>query len=289
MDEYSLDKPMDFGETLGMTFRLFGRNFLYIMKVAAVFYLPVLVLTIVMTTRYSPIMENMAALSMASTPDWESLRTLMRVYGFITLIGVVSSLFYIASIGAVIKAVDSILTGKELRPMEAIIASLNRLFQMFLAMFICVLMVAFGMVFCIIPGLILLVYISFVLQVILIEEEGPFFAIGKSFNLMKKNFWQVFLLGLVLMLIFQFVYGVLAAPVMYKYFEEFFKLMGNPGSVNAPETLGLFYEHQTPNLIIMSIVGSISTLIFQPLLATAMTIKYRNIVTVRAAAGEPKE
>lgn len=284
MDDFSLpEKPMDFGETIDTSFRLFGKNFIYLMKISILFLLPMIVIGILIMLKLSTFMEMMTNLMQVSEPSWADMDKMFNYYGLFMLLSLFSSLFMIGGMGAIAKAVESKLMGQELKPIDAIGSSLKKIFQMIFAAFISSIMIGVGFIFCFIPGFILAIYVSFVYQAIVLDNLGSFSAIGHSFRMMKKNFWQVTLIIVVLTLLYQFVYGILSIPWIISYMKDVFMSAYNGQVNNEVEFMTELFRKQTPNFIMMSVVAYICYAVFVPLLTTALTVKYVNIRSVRAA------
>jgi hypothetical protein len=208
MQDFSLpEKPMDFGETIDTSFRIFGKNFIYIMKVSILFMLPLIAIGVISMLKLSSLFDMMMQISMQSSePTWSDMQNIFRFYGVFMAFSLISYIFMLAGKGAVAKAVESIIMGKELRAIDAIGFSLKKIFQIIVSAFVSSLMITVGFIFCFIPGIIIAVYVSFILNTIVLDDFGAFGAIDQSFRMMKKNFWQVLLIILVLSLLYQFVY-----------------------------------------------------------------------------------
>ena len=76
--------------------------------------------------------------------------------------------------------------------------------------------VGIGLVFLLVPGLILLTFWSVGAPAIVIEGIGPIEAFGRSWRLVRGNAWSVFgalLLVFLIVLVIQFVISAIATPI----------------------------------------------------------------------------
>lgn len=278
MDEIRLDKKIDFGALLGMTFKFFGRNFFSLIKVAGVFYLPSLLIALLLSSRYNELANMFSA---AVSVQGEGLPGTMRNSLLLSGLSLLSALFVLAGKGALVKAIDTGIAGGEIRVGESVKASLSKFGRLLLATIVAAVMTGFGFVFCIVPGFILMIYLTFVIQTIILEEKPVFTSIGASFDYVKKNFWQIFLALLVLGLIYDVVFGAVATPLIGTYFWDNFVKSGinllQSGAAN-PSTPSLI---QPVNLYLYIFFSTLCSLLFEILVTAAMTIKYRSIRALR--------
>ncbi|GAA1738225.1 hypothetical protein GCM10009809_36670 [Isoptericola hypogeus] len=72
-------------------------------------------------------------------------------------------------------------------------------FQVVLAAFVVTILTTIGLILCILPGLVVIIFSAFVYYFALERREGAFTAISSSFSLVGKSFGSVFLLLLTLL------------------------------------------------------------------------------------------
>lgn len=172
------DARFDFGRVVGQTFGLIGRNFFAFILLALIFVgIPRFAIVYTQTTL------------LADRPD---LIAWMPLAG--GLIGLITT--YILQ-GALTRASVDDLSNKGVSIGAAIGDGLRYFFPLFIVALLVGLGVALGLLFFIIPGLILMVRWAVSAPAALIEREGPTHSIGRSAELTEGHRWAVF--GLLLL------------------------------------------------------------------------------------------
>lgn len=144
------------------------------------------------------------------------------VAAILSLLGIVGALLAIIVIfiggflmqGAIVTAVDDLQDGRaDLSIGETLRAAQPHLLALILAGFIVGILVAIGLVFLIIPGLILLTFWFVTAPSIVIERLNAIDGMQRSWNLVKGNFWTT--LGLVVItFLLLFVVGFVVALIL---------------------------------------------------------------------------
>lgn len=169
---------------------LYKKHWKHLISVAAIVYLGVALLSVVMT-------------------------------GLLGWVGVViSSLISIVALfwvqGALIKAAEDIRDGRaDLSLSETYQAVRDKIGQIALASIMAGIAIAIGLLLLVVPGLILLTFWSLIIPVIVLEGKGAFDAFGRSRKLVSGNGWNVFgviVLTFLLMIAVSIVLGLLLLP-----------------------------------------------------------------------------
>jgi len=93
---------------------------------------------------------------------------------------------------------------------------ISKLPSLLIAQFVAGILIAIGMIFFIVPGIIIAIMFSLVLPTIIVEQKGAFESLGRSKKLVSNRWVKTFLLALILGIIVLIVNGgatVLAGPL----------------------------------------------------------------------------
>lgn len=116
-----------------------------------------------------------------------------------------------------------------------------------------------GFMLCIIPGIIVYVYLGFYIYAIVIEEKGVIDALQRSYDLVRDNFWLTLGYGLVFLIVFYIASSILSALTLFS-------------------TLGavLQIEFLTSDIFnyIANLISSVGTFLLYPFLYIAMGVLY---------------
>ena len=123
-------------------------------------------------------------------------------------IGINEGLFFFASIiisiiiyYAIAKATFENLNKREGSVSDAIVSVLKKIIPIFIAGIIYFIVVIIGIIALIIPGIFLAIAFFFYSHSILLNNKGIFTSFEESYNIVKGNWWQVFTLYLILIII----------------------------------------------------------------------------------------
>ena len=202
-------RPLAVGEMLDAGFRLFGARFWTLIACVLV---PLLPLTIIGTALQASVDPNAFDLDATST----------EVDGGTALAGtaVVSLIQFAAAalaIAACFKAVSAAYLGERAGAAESLRYGLGRTIWLLIGWIVVVIIVAFGMILLIIPGIWLAVKLSMEFPVVVFERKNAFSAIGRSWSLTKGNFWRALgtlLVVLLITFIAQLVFGGVVGGIL---------------------------------------------------------------------------
>lgn len=116
------------------------------------------------------------------------------IFGLAVVLGIIASLIYSL---ALIKAIGNADAGKKIDLKEVYKFAWEKLWVFFWTQLLAGLFVMLGFIFFIIPGIIIAIYLQFVIFAIVFENKKGMDAIRRSWEMVKGNWWMVFLVLLV--------------------------------------------------------------------------------------------
>ncbi len=172
-------EPMGIGEILDAGIELFKKNFKKLYLITLLGYLPFAAIIII------------AAVAAAAVGADES--GFMVIFGLIVLILFIPAVIgIIAMKGALIKACDDSLFGREIAVKESLRFGLKRFFPYFVAALLSWLAIAFGYLLLIVPGILFQTWFFLISPVTFLEGTGYVSALGRSRELVRGYFWRTF-------------------------------------------------------------------------------------------------
>ncbi len=275
--ELNLIKEMKFDDIINQTLALYKKHFLFFIKILSYFFVPAIILMVLTTYRlidlYTELFKNMDPASMSQ----QGAAGLLEMMGYVFIVSLVYTAFYLCVNAGVIRGIDDKLKGINTTEVDVAVATLKKLFPLFLTTIFAMMLMTFGFFFCVIPFFILAVYMTFVPQTVMLEDRWVFGAIGRSFSLVNGYFWSTFVIPLVYFFTYSFIssiitYGMLIIP----YVNLFKSIMSNQGQMD-PNFMVDFYQKYAYLFIIQVIANNIILLLMSPILNIALTLKYYNI------------
>ncbi|MBN2546184.1 MAG: hypothetical protein JXB50_10335 [Spirochaetes bacterium] len=295
-NELDLTKKLDFGAIFEWTFKLFKRHFLFLVRSMSYFFIPgLIVLTGLIVLIYPSVLsvmdnffsmvQNSETLSANNTFPMNFFIDFIKMYLLIISIMIVYSLFVLASSAASIKAISIKLEQKDDKEINVFKHVLKKFLPLLGTTMISGIMMTFGFLFCYIPGLILMVYMIFVPQAVILENKYFFSAIGRSFSLVNKNFWIVALILLIFYFIYSIGLSILIAPVYLvpyiKFIMQMVKMGGETDPAYMMDVMRNFMKEMSVYIFIIIGISSIASLFYLLLINNALTIKFYNIKNLK--------
>ncbi|MGD9000478.1 MAG: hypothetical protein PVF75_08695 [Granulosicoccaceae bacterium] len=183
-------EPQTIGNILDSGFKLYFRSFKHIVLFALIMALIGLIPSFLINP--------------ASTQGLNGIANLPLLYGYIIIASFVNFIFIVA----MIHRMNSFTTGR----LSSIGASLGIGVRKFLPMFVMSLLygiaVAAGFILLIIPGIFLSVAFILAHIALVAEDRGPLNALGRSWELVKNNWWRTFIVISVAFFIYMMLYSV---------------------------------------------------------------------------------
>jgi hypothetical protein len=206
-------RPMTLGEVLDRTFSLYKENFLLFAGIVAIPYLIVVVFSVVYSALlFAPAMTPGAAVSPAA-----AVQILGEFMAALVLFGLVGLLVFASAQAATVIAVSDLYLGRTPGLAQSFVRVRGRILPVLLVMILVYLMSGVGMIFFIIPGIVLLCRSAVAVPAATLEDTGVGGAISRSFQLTKGSTGQIFAVYVLViflmflsMFIFQFPFLVAA-------------------------------------------------------------------------------
>lgn len=197
-------KPLEFGDIFNYTFRILFRKYFTFIGLMAWIYVP---LGLFYSYFYYFFMWETLFVSFE-----QQLRTILFSMAYMILQQLV--LGPLAQ-GGVIKVATGVFFSEDVRFMEAVRALFsNRIWLTLILLGIVVgICVIFGFIALILPGIFLTLVFSMASPAAMLEGEGVWRSLSRSFSLVLKDFWRVSLVFLVMGLITYLTTAVVSAPL----------------------------------------------------------------------------
>jgi hypothetical protein len=210
-------RPMTLGEVLDRTFILYKENFLLFAGIVAIPYLIIVVFSVL----YSGLLLAPTISPGAAVSPVMAVQLLGELMTTIVLFGLVGLFVFASAQAATVIAVSDLYLGRTPGLAQSFVRVRGRIFPVLLVMILIYLLCGVGMLFFIIPGILLLCRTAVAVPAATLEDTGPGGAISRSFQLTKGSTAQifavyvlVFFLMFLSMFIFQFPFLVAAGSPM---------------------------------------------------------------------------
>ncbi|MCE3281671.1 MAG: hypothetical protein K0Q66_408 [Chitinophagaceae bacterium] len=204
-----LRKVRDFGENLGDTFQFLRQEFKPLMKnfllIAGVFLLAAAIVSAIYQTQLWSVFDRIGTGNGQPGDIFGAIFT--GSYFLIIFLGVAASVAMNLTIACYFKLYDLDETSPSL---EAVWEEFRKHFFPALGLMILIwLLIVVGLVFCIVPGIYLMVVFAPAIMIMVNEDASIGETFSRCFALVKENFWLSFAVYLVAYLIYAFSAGVI--------------------------------------------------------------------------------
>ncbi|HET7228519.1 MAG TPA: hypothetical protein VFJ16_00820 [Longimicrobium sp.] len=188
---FSQLRPLSFGEILDGSFTLYRRHFASFFLTALIPQIPILI--------WSAVYTKVVASATAASPDDPTalLGSLAAVLVFLPLVGAIS----LVGLGGVVFQFSRAYTGTPVGTGEALKRGMQRLPSLLGGGIIWAMMVWFGFMLCIVPGILALIVTFAWIPAVVLERRGPIDGIQRSINLARDAWGEIFLMQIVVYLI----------------------------------------------------------------------------------------
>ncbi len=274
-----LFKIRNFSQKLNATIEFIRQNYKILGKAILIIISPVAVLTGLLLSQYiSFIFSNIGAENMENITDPFSFLVNPSYIGFIIL-AVVSGLLNIAIIINFMRLYEQ--RGPSgLTVSEILNESWRDILPLFGLLFLAGILLFFGFVAFIIPGIYLMIVFSLSATVLLFERAGIIEALGRSFKLIRGKWWSTFGLMFVTYFIMQAVSMIFIIPFYVFYFIGIFTMVEEV-EFAADMSAWWFQAGMTISIIFM-MLGSFIT---QAIPIIAASFQYFNLVERQESVG----
>lgn len=218
-------EPMSTGRIIDKSFRLYKSHFLRFITIVALIQIPVSILSLASEMMIHHGTRSSTASSesdLFTDPEMENLGTELNeeigdtpfggevdlyedssdfgaamVFGIagMGILAILAILGQLLSQGALAKSVSEVYLGKEISVKEAYKAVLPKIWVLIGAGILIGLIVMFGFMILVVPGIIFGLWFALSTQVIVLENEGVTGGMSRSRNLVKGNLGKVFAVG----------------------------------------------------------------------------------------------
>jgi hypothetical protein len=200
-------KPMDIGEILDKTFKLYKNNFKTYLTISALGILPGFILAVLI----------FITLYILGANDSANDSTLIAIVA-IGLLGIIPVVMVsIASTGAIVKVVSKQLLEEKLNYQEAFKFGFKKMWPIFGAAILLFVAAFVGTIFLIIPGIFLYYIFLLYAQAIIIEDKGAFQSLSRSKGLIKGNWWRTFGISIVMTILIGFLANIVSIPAQIAF------------------------------------------------------------------------
>lgn len=222
-------RPLDIGDVLDETFRMYRKQFVPLLTVMAIIVVPASVLSLVVTlvTGFSgPMIQR-------TIEQRGDLTTLIAGVILLFLVGLVAGLLHVAAIGAETLLISGAVLGQPIGVGEAFRQAFGRFGSLFLAGLATsiplglLVMTCLGIPFAFFIGL----GWSATFPTIMLEGRGAIEAMGRSWNLVRGERWRLLVCWVLIFLIY---YLLVSIPSGFFAFIAGFAAVatgGNPGTI----------------------------------------------------------
>jgi hypothetical protein len=207
-NKYEL-KPRGYGEILDISFDIYKKNFLLLIGVAAIIYIPIAILGAIL----------IGSIASANVPMM--IITLVILYFAILILSVLAN-------GAMVKVISERYLGNPITIMDAYKFVYSKLFDYILTSILAYILILAGFICLVIPGIIFCFWIAFIPQILILENISGWNNIMRGKNLIGGNAGRLIVFGvlyfiivLIGSLIIGFIFGmVLPGAVHSKAFDH---------------------------------------------------------------------
>ncbi len=287
--ELNLMKKMSFGDIFEWSFKLFQKHILFIIKSMSYFFIPGIIILIISGIFVYPYIintfENLFSFIQNEPTNnqfaFDFFINFLKLYLIIIAIFIIYSLFIMASSAASIKALSVKLEGKNESELDIAKFVLKKYLSILGTTVIAGIMSTIGFCFCYIPGLILMVYMIFIPQIILLENKSFFKAIGRSFSLVNKNFWIIVLILIVFYFLYYIASSIISIPFyMVPYIKFIVKIIKSGGEADPSflaNSITNFMKEFFIFIIIIIGIQIITSILYILVVNNSLTLKFYNI------------
>jgi hypothetical protein len=242
-------RPLSFGEVLDVALKIFGRHWQTLVACVLVPTIPIQIVSVLTILAIAPEQFD---------PDRSSTTLIEGTGTEIAAVAVVQILSLIASLlatAACFKAVADGYLGQPPTLGGSLRFGLPRIPRLFGLSVVCGVMIALGVLGCLVGALFVAALVILSVPAMLLERIGVFAAIGRSFELVKGRYWQIVLMLLVIFVALLFISA---------FFGSIFGAVARAGG-DASETANAFVSF---------IAGVGASAITTPIFAALLTVLY---------------
>lgn len=275
MQTINLNEKMTIGEILNFSMEIFTKNFKVFLNISLIFLIPVALLSIFNidgTIQFQQAISNMNAGNF-DISIFKSINTLSSFY----IIEIILLMYYRM---VIVKSAGKIISGEMFSQKVIISEVLKKFFPIFFTSLLVGLMVIFGFILCLIPGLILMGMLLFIPQIMMLEDRYYFGSFDRSFFIIKNNFWQTVLIPVIIMIVYSIITSISSMIISFTAYGDFFVDAFSKGEVNE----GLLSIKKWA-FILQNMISYAALILITPILNIALTLKFMNLKNIKEGLG----
>lgn len=262
----------DFGQVFDAAFNFIKVEFKRFGKVILYYVVPILVIAAICMTLLQKNMFGSFGNLMQTSNFADFDFSIFYYYALLVIVGMVAYTTIVAATFGYIKIYLE--KGKDGFEAEDVLPLIIKFFFSIIGLNILMgIIVGFGIIFCVIPGIYFLVSLTCALPILILEDKGIGYAISRSFELTKQQWWRTFGIMIVAAMMVGFMSYVFIIPTMITTFGSMFTSLKN-GSTNPFESLSIL------NMAITSVL-SVCVYLLYIVLYLIMAFQYFNLVELK--------
>lgn len=251
-------KERDFGDLFNATFSFISQEFKRLATAILYFVVPFLLLAAIALTIYSvKAQEMMQTIVQGEKPDpfaiFSIMGSLIGYLGVAMMLSLIASSVLFNTVYGYIKLY--IQNGPDGFTISDVWSQVTKNFLRILgALIIIGLVVLVGTAFCLIPGIYFAVALSIVLSIMIFEEKKFSDAFGRSFKLIKNNWWHTFGVLIIATIILYILVILISVPSMLFGFKSMFINIKNGQNLAMNLSTGYYIVNAITSLFTQSLM-----------------------------------
>lgn len=185
----SLFRPRRVGEILGDAFRLYARHWQNLIVIVAVIVVPLAILQVVLSDLW--IREGFTTNEVRNGVQVSTGTAIGGAFGALVFFAIAVLMWTILT-GAITRAAAGTFLGRDLEIGESYRYGLQRFWSIVLVGVLAALAIAVGFILLIVPGFIVLTFLSCAIPALVIEDKRGREALRRSWDLVRGYGWHVF-------------------------------------------------------------------------------------------------
>lgn len=258
-------RPTDYGELLDRTFVLYRRNWRLALGLTFPVLFPSALLVGLANIGYQWALRAQGVSQASSSTQWVLVGLATTAFFGATTLHAILALFVQVML---VRAGSELYLGNSVTVRELFRFGLGHILTLLVTMFIVTICVSAGLVAFLIPGILVSVYWTLVVQTVAVEEKSFFGAMSRSWHLVEGNWWHAAVFAMLLSFLLYVLELMIVAPSQVLTVVE---LVTHPAAI---------FPGQTPNVLMLAAQGifsAIAAALISPIGAFALTLFYYDL------------
>lgn len=276
MEQNELTVKLTIGQIINKSVKIYKDNFIHFLNLSIIFILPVLFITVFSidaVIEYSKVFVGFDISKLNSS--------FFKIFSYIILISMLEGIIFYFYKCTIIQSADFLIRNEKPTAIKSIAEVLRLFFPIFITSILTGLMVFFGFILFIIPGIILAGMLVFVPQIMILEKKFYFHSFDRSFFIIKKNFWETITLFAIIYLVYYFISSIFTSIITIHETLPAILKSAKTGetAVANPEIMNKWVQLATQSVTYLVFI------LIMPVLHIAATIKFQNIKYLKEGTG----